>query len=64
MSFTPFPINVPQEALDDLHQRLDLTRFPDSETPDDWSQGIPLAYVKELVTYWRHQYDWRRLEAR
>lgn len=60
----PFRFEVPQSDLDDLHRRLDATRWPERETPGDWSQGIPLAYVRELRDYWRAGYDWRRCEAR
>lgn len=60
----PFRIDIPQQQIDDLHQRLDRCRWPDSETVDDWSQGAPLAYVRELSEYWRHQYNWRASEER
>ncbi|MED5327763.1 MAG: epoxide hydrolase, partial [Actinomycetota bacterium] len=60
----PFTIDIPQADIDDLHRRLDATRWPEAETVDDWSQGIPLTYVKELADYWRHSYDWRSREAR
>ncbi|MDZ7674010.1 MAG: epoxide hydrolase [Acidimicrobiales bacterium] len=60
----PFRIEVPDDDLDDLHRRLDATRWPDEETVDDWSQGIPRSYVQELATYWRDTYDWRAREAR
>ena len=60
----PFSIDIPDAALDDLKQRLAHTRWPDAETPDDWSQGMPLAYTQEVVEYWQKQYDWRRGEAR
>jgi len=60
---TPFKINIPEQELDDLRQRLAATRWPDRETPDDWSQGIPLDYVKEVCTYWQNDYDWRRRES-
>ncbi len=60
---TPFTIRIQQAELDDLAARLDRVRWPDEETTEDWSQGIPLAYVHELVSYWREQYDWRRAEA-
>lgn len=60
---TPFRIETPEADLEDLRERLNRTRWPDPETPDDWSQGIPLAYVQELVTYWREHYDWRRAET-
>jgi len=57
-----FQINIPQQDLDDLYRRLDQTRFPDSETTDDWSQGLPLEYSKQLCAYWRDTYDWRSRE--
>ena len=60
----PYRIEVEDAALDDLRARLSRTRFPEAETVDDWSQGIPLAYVRELCAYWRDSYDWRRIEAR
>lgn len=60
---TPFKINVPQSAPDDLKRRLDMTRWPNPETVSDWSQGVPLARVRALVDYWRTTYDWRRCET-
>jgi len=59
-----FQIEVTDEVLDDLKQRLSMTRWPNKETPEDWSQGIPLAYMKELCDYWQHEYDWRVREER
>jgi pimeloyl-ACP methyl ester carboxylesterase len=61
---TPFRIDIPDADVDDLHQRLRQTRWPDPETVDGWSQGIPLAYVRELCEYWLERYDWRASEAR
>jgi len=60
---TPFTINVPQSALDDLTRRLEMTRWPTRETVSDWSQGVPLARVRALVDYWRTTDDWRRCKA-
>jgi len=59
-----FNLEIADEQLDDLKQRLAMTRLPEKETPDDWSQGIPLSYVREILAYWRDEYDWRRAEAR
>ena len=56
-------MNVPQAALEDLQTRLARTRLPEKETPDDWSQGVPLAYMQEILDYWRSDYDWCRAEA-
>ena len=58
----PFSIKVPEEVLADLKARLDRTRFPD-EVPDTaWEYGTDLAYLRELVDYWRTRYDWRKHE--
>ncbi len=59
----PFTIDIPQSQLDDLKTRLALTRFPEKETVEDWDQGIPLAYVQDVATYWADGYDWRACEA-
>ena len=60
----PFELNVAEDELVRLADRLDQTRWPEAETVDDWSQGTPLAALRELVAYWRIEYDWRRCEAR
>ncbi len=60
----PFTIDVPDDALADLRRRITDTRWPEAETVDDWSQGVPLAYTRELADYWAGQYDWRACEAR
>lgn len=59
----PFQLSIPQSALDDLQTRLRLTRWPDKETVPDSSQGVPLAAIQDLCTYWQTEYDWRRCEA-
>lgn len=60
---TSFRIDIGEEVLADLSTRLENTRFPEAETPDDWSQGLPLAYARELRDYWLTGYDWRAREA-
>ena len=59
----PFRIAVTDAELDDLLHRLTRTRWPEAECVDDWSQGIPLAYTRELAEYWVEGYDWRAREA-
>jgi len=61
---TPFRVEIPDEGLRDLRERLARTRWPDRETVDDWSQGVPLAYMRELCAHWADGYDWRATEAR
>jgi epoxide hydrolase len=60
----PFRIEIPDAALEDLHDRLGRTRLPEAEPVDDWSQGIPLAYIEEIRAYWADGYDWRTTETR
>jgi pimeloyl-ACP methyl ester carboxylesterase len=62
-SINPFRIAVADSDLDDLRSRLARTRWPEAECVDDWSQGIPLAYTRELAGYWANTYDWRAREA-
>jgi epoxide hydrolase len=59
-----FQIRVDDSVLEDLHRRLAWTRFPDQIEGTGWEYGIPLDYVRELVEYWRDEYDWRAQEAR
>src|SRR5438876_978196 len=60
----PFHVNVPEAELADLRQRLAQTRLPDKETVTDYSQGVPLKTVQQLLRYWQTHYDWRKCEAR
>src|SRR5262245_23622082 len=59
----PFRVDIPQEALTDLRERVTATRWPERETVSDKSQGVPLSTIQELVRYWGTEYDWRRVEA-
>ena len=63
-AISPFKISTTEAELEDLRRRLTQTRWPDRETPDDWSQGTPLAYLKELCGYWANDYNWPEREAR
>jgi pimeloyl-ACP methyl ester carboxylesterase len=63
-ALTPFRIEVPDAELSELRRRLQDARWPEAETVDDWSQGVPLAYLRELCGYWADGYDWRATERR
>jgi len=60
---SPFRIAVPDAVLADLKSRLRNTRWPEAELVDDWSQGVPLQWIKDVCGYWAEQYDWRKREA-
>jgi pimeloyl-ACP methyl ester carboxylesterase len=60
----PFTVGFPEADLEDLRSRIVATRWPDKETVEDDSQGVPLALMQDLARYWATEYDWRRCEAR
>lgn len=62
-TITAFRIAIPDAQLDDLHDRLRRTRFPAPLPGDGWDTGVPVSYLKELVTYWARAYDWRAAET-
>jgi pimeloyl-ACP methyl ester carboxylesterase len=60
----PYTIHVPQAILDDLAARLAQTRWSGEVTDAGWDYGVNRAYLRDLVDYWRAQYDWRAQERR
>lgn len=62
MSITPFTIDIAQEQIDDLKERLTMTRWPAAVT-EDWSHGQPVHFVKALADQWLNAFDWRKHEA-
>jgi pimeloyl-ACP methyl ester carboxylesterase len=59
----PFRVNMPDQAIADLRQRITATRWPTKELVADRSQGVQLATLTELARYWASDYDWRACEA-
>jgi microsomal epoxide hydrolase len=59
----PYHIDVPDDVLVDLEQRLRRTRFPNQIPGIGWKHGMPLDYLQEIVRYWLEDYDWRVHEA-
>lgn len=58
----PFRIEVSDDQLADLHARLDAARWPATLPGDDWDTGVPVGWLRDLVRYWREEYDWRAAE--
>jgi microsomal epoxide hydrolase len=63
MAPQPFTLHVPDAAIADLKTRLGLTRFPDTAPGEPWAFGSSVAYVRDLVAYWKDDFDWRAQEA-
>ncbi len=59
IEISPYSIDIPQSALDDLKERLGRTRWPDELPGAGWDLGVPLDYLKDLTEYWATSYDWR-----
>ena len=60
----PFHVNVPEEDLAELRQRIASARWPSKELVADGSQGVQLATLQELSRYWATEHDWRKCEAK
>ena len=59
----PFSVHIDDEVLEDLQNRLAATRWPNELPGAGWDYGSNLDYMKELVDYWRNEFDWRAQEA-
>jgi pimeloyl-ACP methyl ester carboxylesterase len=62
MDIQPFQVHLDQATLDDLRDRLGRSRWPDTIRGSAWDYGADLAYMQELTTYWRTEFDWRAQE--
>ena len=60
----PFHVHFPEADLADLRRRLAATRLPEKETVADFSQGVPLKTIEQVLRHWQTDYDWRKVEAR
>ncbi len=63
MNIKPYKINIKKTELDEFKQRLQDTRWPESIEGTGWERGVPVDYLKKLVNYWQHKYDWEKQEA-
>jgi pimeloyl-ACP methyl ester carboxylesterase len=57
-----FQVAVSKAELKDLHDRIRRTRWPDPAPGEPWSQGVDLAYLRDLLAYWADRFDWRARE--
>lgn len=59
---TEFKVSIPKSDLDDLKSRLKNIRWPGEAQGSDWSFGTSETYLKNLVSYWTTEYDWKKQE--
>jgi hypothetical protein len=62
MDVRPFTVAIPDDVLADLRDRLARTRWPDEVADAGWAYGANLAYMRDVVDYWRTDFDWRAQE--
>jgi len=64
LDITPFTIQVEAETLSDLRERIRKTRWPEHAPGAAWEQGTDLEYLRQLLTYWADEFDWRAQESK
>jgi pimeloyl-ACP methyl ester carboxylesterase len=64
MNIQPFEVHVPDSTLYELQKRLELTRWPDEIPDSGWNYGTNLSYLKKLIDYWQHKFNWREQEVK
>ena len=62
MQIEPYRIDIEQETLDDMRERLRRARCGDEPDDAGWDYGTSLSYLRRLVDYWAGPFDWRRQE--
>ncbi|HLV56165.1 MAG TPA: epoxide hydrolase [Actinotalea caeni] len=62
LEIRPFAVEIPQADIDDLHERLERTRFAPAAPEDSWEWGTPVSYLRDMVDRWK-TFDWRAVEA-
>ena len=60
----PFPIDIPENKLAELRERIAATRWPSEERVADRSQGVQLAALQAIARYWTTEHDWRKAETK
>ncbi|KAM7408984.1 hypothetical protein PAMA_002615 [Pampus argenteus] len=56
----PFKVQTSDEEIKDLHERIDRTRYSDPLENSGFQYGFNSNYLKEVVSYWRHHFDWKK----
>jgi pimeloyl-ACP methyl ester carboxylesterase len=60
----PFKLDIPKSEIEDLQRRLKTARWPEAETVEDWTQGVPIKYHQEFCEFWVTEYDWYETQTR
>lgn len=64
MKMTPYTVHIHEDDIQELKRRLKRTRWPDELPGANWDYGIPLSFMKDMIAYWKEEFDWRAVERR
>ncbi|XP_008281713.1 epoxide hydrolase 1 [Stegastes partitus] len=59
----PFTVQTSDKEIEDLHERIDRTRYTDPLEDSRFHYGFNSTYLKKVVSYWRHEFDWKKQVA-
>ncbi|MFD2444027.1 epoxide hydrolase family protein [Bacillus sp. CGMCC 1.16607] len=62
MNIKPFHLSIDPEEILKLKERLDYIRWPDEIPGSDWQYGIPVSFMKDIVDYWKNEFDWEKVQ--
>ena len=60
----PFEVSVDPDAVADLRERLERTRWSDQLPDAGWDYGMERETLQEVCEYWRTEYDFDGYERR
>ena len=53
-----FILNIEQNVLNDINYRVKNSRVSNDFGNKYWQYGTEETYLKDLISYWLHHYDW------
>ena len=59
-----FRVDVGEDVLADLHERIVSTRWPTDAPGTPWTQGTDLEYLRGFLAYWAGEFDWLEQQRR
>jgi epoxide hydrolase len=60
----PFQFKLPIEAVSDLVDRVQRTRWPTAIEGDRWDSGTDVEFMRTLADHWGKSFDWSAMERR
>jgi len=59
----PFTPEIPPDRLEALHRRLADINWPTVIGDDDWRYGVPGAWMRDMASYWREEWQWSSVQS-